>query len=108
MSQNAKIVYPYIPNSEPNIKNQMLQAVSAEGTDEFYEDVPESLREHHADLRVVAHQQRHAHEQVVEVQGVVFGQDPLIDGIGPGDGLEEEAVGRFGELGRLGEPVLGA
>ena len=44
MSQNAKIVYPYIPNSVPNIKNQMLQAVSAEGTDEFYEDVPESLR----------------------------------------------------------------
>ncbi len=42
MSQNT--VFPYIPNSVPAIKQQMLKAVGAESVDEFYEDVPESLR----------------------------------------------------------------
>jgi glycine dehydrogenase subunit 1 len=42
MSQNT--VFPYIPNSEPAIKEQMLKAVGAESVEEFYEDVPESLR----------------------------------------------------------------
>jgi glycine dehydrogenase subunit 1 len=42
MSQGT--VFPYIPNAVPAIKEQMLQAVGAESVEEFYEDVPESLR----------------------------------------------------------------
>ena len=37
-------VYPYIPNSVPEIKAQMLREVGAESVDEFYEDVPQALR----------------------------------------------------------------
>ena len=37
-------VFPYIPNSVPTIKEQMLQAVGAESVEELYEDVPKSLR----------------------------------------------------------------
>jgi glycine dehydrogenase subunit 1 len=44
MSKEKPIVYPYIPNSVPAIKEEMLQAVGAESTEEFYEDVPEALR----------------------------------------------------------------
>ncbi len=43
MSQK-NTVFPYIPNSVPAIKEQMIQAVGAESVEEFYEDVPESLR----------------------------------------------------------------
>ena len=31
---NYKTVYPYIPNSEPNIKAQMLKEVNAHNVDE--------------------------------------------------------------------------
>ncbi len=44
MSQGESTVYPYIPNSVPEVKRQMLEAVGAESTDEFFEDVPENLR----------------------------------------------------------------
>ena len=44
MSQGKAIVYPYIPNSVPEVKRQMLEAVGAESPDEFFEDVPENLR----------------------------------------------------------------
>jgi glycine dehydrogenase subunit 1 len=37
-------VYPYIPNSAPAIKADMLRAVGAESADEFYQDVPAALR----------------------------------------------------------------
>jgi glycine dehydrogenase subunit 1 len=43
MSQK-NTVFPYIPNSVPAIKEQMLKAVGAESVEEFYEDVPEPLR----------------------------------------------------------------
>jgi len=43
MSQK-KIVYPYIPNSVPATKEAMLKAVKARSIEEFYEDVPESIR----------------------------------------------------------------
>jgi len=43
MSQK-KIVYPYIPNSVPATKEAMLRAVKARSIEEFYEDVPESIR----------------------------------------------------------------
>jgi glycine dehydrogenase subunit 1 len=38
-------VHPYIPNSVPAIKREMLQAVGAETVDDFYADVPEALRQ---------------------------------------------------------------
>ncbi len=44
MSQQDNLVYPYVPNSVPGIKEQMLGAVGAEGVDEFYQDVPDGLR----------------------------------------------------------------
>jgi glycine dehydrogenase subunit 1 len=37
-------VYPYIPNSVPAIKEEMLRSVGAESVERFYEDVPEALR----------------------------------------------------------------
>jgi glycine dehydrogenase subunit 1 len=37
-------VYPYIPNSAPRVKTQMLQEVGVESIEKFYEDVPERLR----------------------------------------------------------------
>ena len=39
-----KTVFPYIPNSEPNIKAQMLKDVGASSIDEFYSDIPIELR----------------------------------------------------------------
>jgi glycine dehydrogenase subunit 1 len=44
MNEESPIVYPYIPNSAPAIKEHMLQAVGAESTQDFYEDIPENLR----------------------------------------------------------------
>jgi len=41
---NYKTVYPYIPNSEPNIKAQMLKEVNAYNVDELYSDIPAQLR----------------------------------------------------------------
>jgi glycine dehydrogenase subunit 1 len=37
-------VHPYIPNSVPAIKKEMLRAVGAASVDDFYADVPEALR----------------------------------------------------------------
>jgi glycine dehydrogenase subunit 1 len=37
-------VYPYIPNSVPAVKAQMLEEVGAESVEDFFEDVPERLR----------------------------------------------------------------
>lgn len=37
-------VHPYIPNSVPEIKRQMLAAAGAAGVEDFYADVPESIR----------------------------------------------------------------
>ncbi len=39
-----RTVYPFIPNSEPNIKAQMLKEVGASSVDEFYSDIPNELR----------------------------------------------------------------
>jgi len=43
MSQK-KIVYPYIPNSVPATKEAMLKAVKAKSVEEFYADIPDSIR----------------------------------------------------------------
>jgi glycine dehydrogenase subunit 1 len=44
MNQKRPTVYPYIPNSVPAVKEQMLQEVGAGSVEDFYEDVPEDLR----------------------------------------------------------------
>jgi glycine dehydrogenase subunit 1 len=44
MSEEKVIVYPYIPNSAPAVQAEMLQAVGAQSVDEFYQDIPDSLR----------------------------------------------------------------
>lgn len=43
MSEN-KIVYPYVPNSVPEIKAQMLKEVGAENIMDLYEEIPENLK----------------------------------------------------------------
>jgi len=44
MTYESPTVYPYIPNSVPEVKRQMLDAVGAQDAKEFYTDVPENLR----------------------------------------------------------------
>jgi glycine dehydrogenase subunit 1 len=44
MNDGKPAVYPYIPNSAPETKAQMLKDVAAESTEDFFEDVPERLR----------------------------------------------------------------
>lgn len=44
MDQPRPIVHPYIPNSEPRVKAEMLAAIGAASTDELYADIPESIR----------------------------------------------------------------
>jgi glycine dehydrogenase subunit 1 len=41
---SKKTVYPYIPNSVPEVKAQMLKEVGAANVDEFYADIPANLR----------------------------------------------------------------
>jgi glycine dehydrogenase subunit 1 len=44
MPDPKPVVYPIIPNSIPEVKAEMLRAVGATSTGEFYADVPEALR----------------------------------------------------------------
>jgi glycine dehydrogenase subunit 1 len=44
MKDERPIVYPYIPNSVPEIKEQMLKEVGALSTEDFFQEVPENLR----------------------------------------------------------------
>jgi len=44
MPKDKQVVYPYIPNSAPAVKQQMLDAVGAKSVDEFYQDLPDRLR----------------------------------------------------------------
>ena len=41
---SKKKVHPYIPNSVPEIKAQMLEEIGVSTIDELYEDIPEDLR----------------------------------------------------------------
>jgi len=38
------VTYPYIPNSVPSVKREMLEEIGAESVEELFEDVPERLR----------------------------------------------------------------
>ena len=42
--KKKSIVYPYIPNSVPAVKNRMLKEVEAKNVEEFFENIPEELR----------------------------------------------------------------
>jgi len=44
MKREKPTVYPYIPNSAPSTKKKMLEQVGAADPDEFYADIPQSLR----------------------------------------------------------------
>jgi len=44
MSYKKPIVYPYIPNSIPAKKEEMLREVGAKSVEELYADIPESIR----------------------------------------------------------------
>jgi glycine dehydrogenase subunit 1 len=44
MSKERATVYPYIPNSVPAVKKQLLKEVNAESTEDFFQDIPETLR----------------------------------------------------------------
>jgi len=44
MKREKQTVYPYIPNSEPVVKAEMLRAVGAKDVEEFYQEIPEALR----------------------------------------------------------------
>lgn len=44
MSPKKPRVYPYIPNSAPAVKEEMLRAVGAQSTDEFFAEIPANLR----------------------------------------------------------------
>jgi glycine dehydrogenase subunit 1 len=44
MAEDKRIVHPYIPNSDPGVKKEMMEAVGAASIEEFYADVPYNLR----------------------------------------------------------------
>jgi glycine dehydrogenase subunit 1 len=44
MKKETPSVHPYIPNSVPAVKQQMLREVGAKSVEDFYEDVPQKLR----------------------------------------------------------------
>jgi len=44
MNKKRNLVHPYIPNSVPEIKKQMLEEIGVKDIDTLYEDIPEDLR----------------------------------------------------------------
>ena len=44
MPEDKPIVYPYIPNSEPTVKDEMLRAVGVSSIEDFFADIPEGIR----------------------------------------------------------------
>src|SRR4030042_5440142 len=44
MSYKSPIVYPYIPNTIPATKEEMLREINAESVAELYADIPEGIR----------------------------------------------------------------
>ena len=43
MRKKQSLIYPYIPNSEPSIKQKMLGEIGVENVEDLYEDIPEEL-----------------------------------------------------------------
>jgi glycine dehydrogenase subunit 1 len=44
MVKDKKIIHPYIPNSVPEVKAQMLKEIGVKDIEELYEDIPKELR----------------------------------------------------------------
>ncbi|MFC1660861.1 aminomethyl-transferring glycine dehydrogenase subunit GcvPA [Gemmatimonadota bacterium] len=44
MSRDKRTVHPYIPNSVPEVQEEMLAAIGVASIDELYQDIPEHLR----------------------------------------------------------------
>ena len=44
MREGSRNVHPYIPNSVPKVKREMLEAVGAGSETDLFEDIPEALR----------------------------------------------------------------
>jgi len=44
MKPEDSIVYPYIPNSVPEVKNELLKEINVESVEELYEDIPSEIR----------------------------------------------------------------
>jgi glycine dehydrogenase subunit 1 len=44
MKQDKNIIYPYIPNSVPEVKAQMLREIGVQEIEDLYEDIPQRLR----------------------------------------------------------------
>ena len=44
MKKSNGFVHPYIPNSTPETKREMLSEVGAESMEDFYQDIPQELR----------------------------------------------------------------
>ena len=44
MSKEGGFIHPYIPNSVPEVKQQMLKEIGVRDIEELYEDIPENLR----------------------------------------------------------------
>ena len=42
--KKKKVAHPYIPNSDPDIQREMLEAIGVSSMDEFYQCIPEPLR----------------------------------------------------------------
>ena len=42
--KDKNYVHPYIPNSVPEIKAEMLKQIGVESIEELYSDIPEDLR----------------------------------------------------------------
>src|SRR5512136_952759 len=44
MPDRKPVIYPYIPNSAPEVKAEMLRDIGVRSIDEFYADIPGTLR----------------------------------------------------------------
>jgi len=44
MEQERTVVYPYIPNSVPAVRENMLEEIGVESVDDLYSDIPDELR----------------------------------------------------------------
>ena len=44
MSDKKKIIHPYIPNSVPAVKAEILKELGIKDIDELYREIPEHLR----------------------------------------------------------------
>ncbi len=44
MTRRKKVAHPYIPNSAPRVKAEMLREIGVRDVEELYADIPESLR----------------------------------------------------------------